>query len=82
MDGAKYHKRITNPVSSAKSRKHAIKDCLTANSIQFDLFAVKASLLLLVQKPKAIYAAQLIAIEEGTHNCIPIPITLSYKPSS
>ncbi|RHY98802.1 hypothetical protein DYB37_007896 [Aphanomyces astaci] len=67
MDGASYHKRITNPCPKVSSRKADIQAWLAAKGIDVDPKLTKAELLVMVKTSRdgPRYAPQLIATEYG-----------------
>ncbi|KAH9103741.1 hypothetical protein LEN26_009317 [Aphanomyces euteiches] len=67
MDGASYHKRITNPSPKSSSRKIEIQDWLKAKGVDFDPKLTKVELLEIVRKERGSpqYAPQQIASEYG-----------------
>ncbi|RHY69026.1 hypothetical protein DYB38_014180 [Aphanomyces astaci] len=67
MDGACYHKRITNPCAKVSSRRADIPAWLAAKGIDVDPKLTKAELLVMIKMSRdgPRYAAQLIATEYG-----------------
>ena len=63
LDGAKYHKRVINPVPNSSNKKEKLMEWLFTNGISFDERLKKSELVQLVKKnrPSPIYKCNLIA---------------------